>query len=184
MSLVNSEPQTPGWKAKDFRLNATDGYEYALRAFSDKKSLLVIFTCNHCPYAKAAWPIFLELFKKYDKNVGIVAINPNDESAHPDDSFEKMQKLVNKMKIPFPYLHDKEQEIAKAYNAQCTPEVYLFSVRDVSFSLYYHGRINDNWRYPKKVKEHSLENAIKGLLSGKQPPEEQLPSMGCSIKWK
>lgn len=184
MALVDSKPLPTGWKARDFRLPATDGYEYALRAFSDKPGLLVVFTCNHCPYAKAAWPLLLDLFSKYDDHVGIVAINPNDETVYPQDSFEHMIKLAKKLELPFPYLHDKTQEVAQSYEAQCTPDLYLFSVKEVTFSLFYHGRINDNWKQPKKAKEHNLEDAIKALIKGKKPPKEQPPSMGCSIKWK
>lgn len=184
MALVDSKSLPIGWKARDFRLPATDGYEYALRAFSDKPGLLLVFTCNHCPYAKASWPLLIELAQKYEKTIGVVAINPNDEDEYPEDSMENMKKLAEKLSLPFPYLRDQSQEIAKQYEAQCTPDIYLFSVKDVSFSLFYHGRINDNWKNTKKAKEHNLEYAIKALVAGKEPPKDQPPSMGCSIKWK
>lgn len=185
MAETESSQTTPiGWKARDFRLIATDDREYALRAFADKIGLAVIFTCNHCPYAKATWPQLVELSKKYDEHVGFVAINPNDEKAYPDDSFEKMKQYAEKWDVPFPYLRDETQEVAKAYDAQCTPDIYLFTVKDVTFSLFYRGRISDNWKQPKKAKDKSFENAMKALIAGDPPPEEQIPSVGCSIKWK
>lgn len=184
MALVYSKQLPLGWIAKDFRLEATDGYEYALRAFSDKNGLCIVFTCNHCPYAKAAWPILVRLNREYQKDIGFVAINSNNPASHPEDSFDKMVKLAKKLNLAFPYLHDSTQQIARDYLVQCTPDPYLFKYKKGKFMLFYHGRITDNWKYPRRVKERNLEDAIKALIKEEEPPKEQPPSMGCSIKGK
>lgn len=167
-------------KAPNFKLKDTDSNEIALSTLTKKKGLLIAFTCNHCPYAKAAWPHLIDFSEKY-KEITFVAINSNDEKEYPEDSFEKMQEKAKS--LPFPYLHDQTQEVAKKYNAVCTPDIFLFKNNEQT-KLFYHGRINDNWQNYEKVKEHNLENAIKSLLANENPPTNQPPSMGCSIKWK
>ena len=184
MVLVQSEPLPIGWKAVDFSLQDTEGQTYSLANFLDKKGLVIIFTCNHCPYAQAAWPVSIEISNQYEGDVGFMAINPNDAENYPEDSFEEMKNKKNEWNITFPYLRDENQEIAKAYKAQCTPDLYLFKNEGGEFKLYYHGRFNDNWQNPDQVTERNLENAIKDLLSDQPPPTNQPPSMGCSIKWK
>lgn len=169
------------FEALDFDLPATDGEDYSLKDFKDKKGLVVVFTCNHCPYAQAAWPLLIELAEVYQpKDIGFVAINPNDDSLYPDDSFEKMKEKTDELGINFPYLRDKNQTIAKSYKAQCTPDIYVFDRKN---KLYYHGRINDSWQNPDEVTSNDLEDALKALINGESPPENQHPSMGCSIKW-
>jgi len=169
------------FKAPEFDLPATDGKYYSLADFSNSKGLVVVFSCNHCPYARAAWPLLIELASEYQpKEIGFVAINPNDEVSYPEDSFAIMKKRFLEWGINFPYLRDKSQEVASNYQAQCTPDVYIF---DEKRFLYYHGRINDNWQDPANVKRHDLKNAIDDLLAGKASPKEQYPSLGCSIKW-
>ncbi len=182
MALIQSSKTPSGWEAPDFNLPGTDGESYSLDSFKDAKGLVVVFTCNHCPYARAAWPLLIELAAKYkDRGIAFVGINPNDETTFPEDSFEEMKKRISEWGINFPYLRDENQEIARVYDAQCTPDIYLF---DQARKLFYRGRINDNWQNPSLVTEHNLEDAIKGLLSGSPPPQNQPPSMGCSIKWK
>lgn len=182
MALTESSKTPVGWGAPDFSLPGTDGEVYSLSSFADAKGLVVVFTCNHCPYAKASWPLLIELAASYKKKgVAFVAINPNDEVAYPEDNFATMQKRVAEWKINFPYLRDESQEVAKSYGAQCTPDIYLF---DIDRKLYYRGRINDNWQAPDEAEEHNLEDAIDSLLAGENPPEDQPASMGCSIKWK
>ena len=114
----------------------------------------------------------------------MVAINPNDADTYTDDSFANMRKLVEEMNLSFPYLHDETQEIAKEYKAQCTPDLYLFKNEGGRFKLWYHGRITDDWQNPEKVKERNLEDAMLRLANDERKPENQPPSMGCSIKWK
>lgn len=182
MVLIQSQSLEIGkWQAPDFLLKGTDDQMHHLADSQSAKGIIVFFTCNHCPYAKASWPIMIDLANEY-KNRGIkfVAINAN-APVHPDDSFEKMKEEVIERNIPFPYLVDSTQEIAQAYNAQCTPDIYVF---DENKKLYYHGRINDNWQNPGEVKEENLKDAIEALLKNDPPPQDQPPSMGCSIKWK
>jgi peroxiredoxin len=185
MSLLHSHPLSPGWPAPDFKLkNAADDRESSLSDFTDKPGLLVFFTCNHCPYARAAWPLIIDLFQKFKHQVAFVAINPNDPVAYPDDSYEQMKLKVNQWPIPFPYLHDSTQQVARDYQAQCTPDLYLFKSQDSRFTLFYHGRVNDNWQNPGQVREENLRDALQRLVSHQPPPQDQPPSMGCSIKWK
>src|SRR3989344_4213221 len=108
-----------------FDLPATDGKNYSAESFKDAKSLVVIFSCNHCPYAKAAWPLLIKLAGEFkDKGIALVAINPNDEKQYPEDSFDQMEKRVSEWKINFPYLRDESQKVARAYKAVCTPDVF------------------------------------------------------------
>lgn len=182
MALVSSSKTPIDWEAPNFNLPGADGNNYSLDSFKDAKGLAVVFTCNHCPYAKAAWPLLIELAKKYkDRGVAFVGINPNDQTTFPEDSFEEMKKRAPEWGINFPYLRDEGQEVAKSYDAQCTPDIYLF---DQNRKLYYRGRINNNWQDLAAVTEKNLENAIESLLAGNPPPQNQPPSMGCSIKWK
>lgn len=168
-------------KAPDFNLPATDGKNYSLGSLADARAIVVIFTCNHCPYAKAAWPLLIKLADEYkDKEVVFVGINPNDENQYPEDSFEVMKQKVGEWGINFPYLRDENQEVVRAYKAQCTPDIYVF---DGKRKLYYHGRINDNWQNPDQVTREELKEALEDLLSGNPPPKIQHPSLGCSIKW-
>lgn len=186
MALLLSQTKPRGFQAPNFRLKDTEEQFYSPSDFGDKKGLLVVFTCNHCPYAQAAWPLIKELYQKYGNDVGFLGINPNDEVTYPDDSFEEMKQKKRAWAIPFPYLRDDTQEVARAYNAQCTPDPYLFK-NDPSargFKLFYHGRVNDNWQNPDQVKEKNLEDALNRLITNQSPPENQPPSMGCSIKWK
>lgn len=171
-----------GWPSPDFELPDTNGNLYKFSQITPKHGVLVIFICNHCPYAKAAWPILINLFNKYQKRgIDFVAINPNEDKTYPEDSFEMMKKKVVELGIAFPYLRDENQEIAKKYQAQCTPDLYLFNKEK---KLYYHGRINDNWKEEAKVTRNDLDEALRRLFIGDRPPVEQFPSMGCSIKWK
>ena len=165
-----------------FDLPATDGKNYSVESFKDAKALVIVFSCNHCPYAKAAWPLLIKMAGEFkDKGVAFVAINPNDENQYPEDSFDQMKKKISEWQINFPYLRDESQKIARAYKAACTPDIYVY---DNKRKLYYHGRINDNWQNPQQVKSEDLKDALNLLLAGNPPPQPQYPSLGCSIKWK
>lgn len=183
MSLMQSKSLPQGqWMAPDFQLTGTDGKVYSLNDFSGSKGIVIIFTCNHCPYAQAAWPILIAMSNTYQqRKIQFIAINANDPEAYPEDSFEEMKRRVVEWKIPFPYLYDEDQTVAKAFMAQCTPDIYVF---DQKRTLYYHGRINDNWQQPGLVKRQDLAEALDALLINQKPPVVQPPSMGCSIKWK
>ncbi len=182
MSLTYSSPAKVGAKTQDFNLPGTDGNKYSLDSFKKAKGLVVAFTCNHCPYAKASWPLLIKLADEFSgKGVSFVAINPNDENLYPEDSLDVMKEKVGEWGINFPYLRDESQEVAKKYKAVCTPDIFVF---DKDNKQYYHGRINDNWQEPEKVTREDLKDTLNSLLEGKDPPQDQKPSMGCSIKWK
>ena len=182
MSLTESQKAKIGSSAPDFNLSSTNGQNYSLDSFQDAKALVIIFTCNHCPYAKAAWPLLIKLANEFkDKGIAFVAINPNDEIQYPEDSFEVMKQRIQDWQINFPYLRDETQEVARTYGAVCTPDVFVFNQNR---KLYYHGRINDNWQEPEKVTQEELKEALESVLADNHPPAIQYPSIGCSIKWK
>jgi thiol-disulfide isomerase/thioredoxin len=181
---VESEQLPVGSVISAFKLKGIDGQEHAPADFSDKRGLLVVFSCNHCPYAKAAWPILVDLHQQFSDQLGFIAINSNDPETYPDDDFANMKKLAEEFGVQFPYVVDETQEVAKRYKAQCTPDPYLFVNENDEFKLFYHGRINDNWQEPDQVTEHNLQDAMQTLLAAQPAPDNQPPSMGCSIKWK
>ena len=171
-----------GSRAPGFSLPAIDGKFYSLNSFTDKKILIVIFSCNHCPYVQAYEDRIIALQKEFEKNgVQIVAINSNDDVKYPDDSFEEMKKRASDKKFNFPYLRDETQEVAKAYGASHTPQIFLF---DENRELKYEGKIDDNWQEPERVKSKYLRDAIEEVLEGKEVSVPETFSIGCTIKWK
>jgi len=184
MSLLYSKPLPANWEVPTFSLKGTDDKTYTLASFQDKDGLLIIFNCNHCPYAKAAWSILIDLHKEFGHKINFVGINPNNSDLYQEDSFEAMQVVVKKLGIKFPYLRDENQETAEQYEAQCTPDLYLFKKSNENFELFYHGRINDSWDDPESVTEENLKEALQKLTNNESVPINQPPSMGCSIKWK
>ncbi|MCL6493929.1 MAG: thioredoxin family protein [Ignavibacterium sp.] len=171
-----------GSKAPDFNLLGVDNKLYSLPSFADKKILIVIFSCNHCPYVQAYEPRIISMQKEFaEKAVQIVAINSNEDKNYPEDSFEEMIKRSSEKQFNFPYLRDETQEVAKAYGATHTPEIFLF---DQERKLRYHGKIDDNWKEPEKVKYQYLRNAIEEVLEGKEVSIPETFSIGCTIKWK
>lgn len=165
-----------------FSLAATDGKIYSPADFRDKKALVIIFTCNHCPYAQAYEQRLSELAKSSQPlGAQFIAICSNDAATYPEDSFEQMIEKSKQLGFPFPYLHDETQIAAKAFDAACTPEVYIF---DAEQKLRYHGRIDDNYRNPAEVKQFDLKDALNAVLSGEAPTHPLTPAIGCSIKWK
>ncbi len=182
MVLLKSTNVPLGTKAVDFSLKGIDGNMHSLSEYDDKDILVVIFMCNHCPYVKAVDGRIVQLQDRFEKqSVQFIGINPNDDNTYPDDNFENMVKRAREKGYNFPYLKDDDQSIAKKYQAQCTPDIYVYDKKRV---LRYHGRIDDNWQEPEKVTTHDLEDAIQALLEGGIPSLDQHPSMGCSIKWK
>jgi peroxiredoxin len=171
-----------GYKIPYFKLKGVDEKEYSLDDFSDKKILIIIFSCNHCPYVQAYEERIKEIQKEFgDKGIAVAAINANDDSSYRDDSFENMKKRAAERHFNFPYLRDEDQEIAKAFDASHTPEVFLF---DENRKLAYHGKIDDNWKDLKAVKNKYLQNAINELLNGNEISIPETFSIGCTIKWK
>ena len=182
MALTESLDITLGSRRPAFSLEDAYGDVYTDSSLMGELGLLLIFTCNHCPYALAVWERLRRLAKiAYGLGINTAAINPNIHPDYPQDSPENMAKLIIEKNIPFPYLVDATQAVAKAYQAQCTPDIYLISAK---MSLVYHGRIDDNWQDESSVKSHDLKGAILGLGNHKAVSRVQYPSMGCSIKWR
>ena len=165
-----------------FSLLGVDDKTYSLNDFSDKKILIVIFSCNHCPYVQAYEDRMIALQNEFEKDgVQIVAINSNDDVKYPDDSFDEMKKRAVVRGFNFPYLRDESQDIAKAFGATHTPQIFLF---DTDRKLKYEGKIDDNWQEPDKVKSAYLKEAILEVLKGKEVSVPETFSIGCTIKWK
>jgi peroxiredoxin len=167
----------PYFKLKDPYLK-----EYDINDLVGENGVVIIFTCNHCPYAQAIWPRSIELYNKVKLlGVNFVAINPNASNPnYPEDSVENMKEYIKKLNIPFLYLVDETQEVAKKFNAQCTPDIYFYNNEK---KLVYHGRFDDNWKDINKVTKRDLEEAILKWINNKEILEPQYPSIGCSIKW-
>ena len=171
-----------GTSATSFRLPGVDSKTYSLENFSDKNVLVIIFMCNHCPYVKAVLQRLIDLqTETAHQGVQLVGINSNDVDRYPDDSMENMQKITKERGINFPYLLDVSQETAKAYDAVCTPDIYVYGAER---KLLYRGRIDDNWEDEEKVTQRNLKEAVDCIVAGKEVPSEQTSSIGCSIKWK
>ena len=182
MPLMHSNGMPLGTPAPAFSLPGVDGETHSLDSFAGAELLVVVFTCNHCPYAIACEDRLIAIQRDYrDKGVQLVAINPNDAVNYPDDSFEKMKERAADKDFPFPYLHDETQEVARAYDAACTPDVFVF---DRERKLLYNGRIDDNWQAPDKVSRRELRELLDAALQGQTVDFKHTPSMGCSIKWK
>lgn len=180
--ITQSGPDTLpiGSPAPDFSLPATDGKTYSLKELSGGKAVVVNFTCNHCPYAKAYEDRFMELVRTFSPNgIAFVAINPNDENTYPDDSFEKMKERAQDRGFNFPYLRDAAQKTARAYGAVCTPHLFVI----IAGKIGYEGRIDDQWKDPAAVKHHDLHDALNAVVEGTAIPNTNTNPMGCSIKW-
>lgn len=172
-----------GMKAPPFSLMNVDGREVSLSDFSDARAMLVIFMCNHCPYVKHVASEIQRVAMDYmPQGVAVVGINSNDASKHPGDSPEQMVHEAEQRGYPFPYLFDEDQAVAKAYGASCTPDFFLF---DKNQQLAYRGQLDGS--RPKNdtpLTGSDLRAAIDAVLSGKEIPQPQRPSIGCNIKWK
>lgn len=172
-----------GDSAPDFNLKNTDTKMVSLSSY-DTKGAIIIFTCNHCPYAKAYEGRIKALHQKYKTEFPVIAINPNDPKQYPEDSYENMIIRSKKKGFTFPYLFDSTQNVAKGYGALKTPHVYLLEKKGEEFIVKYIGAIDDNYVDEKKVKEKYLENAIQALLKNETPNPATTKAIGCSIKWK
>ncbi|OIB57936.1 thioredoxin family protein [Natrialba sp. SSL1] len=172
-----------GDAAPAFELEGTDGETHTLESFADNEALLLVFTCNHCPYAKAKFDLLNDLAAEYD-DVAVVGINPNDAEEYPDDSFERMQDLVDDGTIQYDaYLRDESQDVAEAYGAACTPDPFLFRREDSEFILAYQGRLDDALNPDEEPSRFHIREAIESVLAGEEVALEWQPSRGCSIKW-
>lgn len=173
-----------GYKAPDFKLLDTISGEYkTLSEVKGSKGTVVMFICNHCPYVIRVNRQLVDLANDYiSKGIGFVAISSNDIENYPADAPDKMKKMAESMEYPFPYLYDESQEVAKAYQAACTPD---FSIYDENLKCIYRGQL-DNARPQNDIPSdgNDIRNVLDALLSNKEYKENQLPSIGCSIKWK
>ena len=171
-----------GDKAISFDLPAVDGKTYSLATLSQgKEATVVIFMCNHCPYVLAWLDRLVAAGRDYgQKGVAFAAINSNDPAKYAADDFAGMQKLAKEQGLPFPYLHDESQEVAHAYGAERTPEIFCF---DGDLRLRYHGAPDDNYEEAQASVPY-LRNALDAVLAGQEPPVAETPPAGCTIKWK
>ncbi len=181
MPALNTPVCEFGWKAQNFSLQSTSNEIVELNKVSGQNGTLIMFICNHCPYVLSALDEIIFEAKELIKNdIAVIAISSNDVSTHPDDSFENMQALSVDKKLPFPYLYDETQEVAKTYKAACTPDFFGFNSE---LSLQYRGRLNNKRESPNEIRRELYSAMIEIAKTGKGP-REQIPSMGCSIKWK
>jgi peroxiredoxin len=179
MALTYSPGDEIGKTFPAFTLPSVDGKDFS--SSSSQKPLLVMFLCNHCPYVKAIEDRLIALGARYKEQLQCVAVCSNDPTDHPEDLPENLRQRSQEKNYPFPYLVDADQKVARSFGAVCTPDLFLL---DQNRRLFYRGRLDDAWKNPDKVTRQELKEAIEGLLAGKPAPQEQIPSMGCSIKWK
>ena len=182
--LLNSKIVNKGWKLKPFNLLSVQGENLDQERLFKYNGLVIAFICNHCPYVKDIISrIVLDFKELANMDVGTVAIMPNDTESYPEDSYENMKKFSKENNFSFHYLIDKNQEVAKTYNAICTPDFFCF---DKNKKLFYRGRL-DNLKYKSKnllSREKNLVDAFKLKISKGLTVEKQYSSIGCSIKWK
>lgn len=171
--------------AADFKLKNVDGKMVSMADYPDAKGFIVIFTCNHCPYSKAYEERIIELDKTYKaKGYPVIAINPNDPEAMPDDSFEKMQVRAKEKGFTFPYLMDEGQKVYPQYGATRTPHVYILQRSEEGPKVAYIGAIDDNHEDASKVSAQYVASAVDALIAGKQPEPQTTKAIGCGIKKK
>lgn len=181
MALLHTPPAEMGSQMPEFQLRGVDGQLHHAQDYSSAPVLVVMFICNHCPYVKAVEDRLISLARELkEHHVQFVGICSNDEDEYPEDSFENMVKRAKEKNYSFAYLQDKSQEVARAFGAVCTPDFFVY---DKTRRLQYRGRLDDNWKDAKSVKNHDLKNAIMSLLQEGRCNGEQHSSMGCSIKW-
>ncbi|PLX43582.1 MAG: thioredoxin family protein [Hyphomicrobiales bacterium] len=171
-----------GWRAPGFTLPGVDGKTYTLTDVKGEHGTLIVFICNHCPYVKSVIDRIVSTAAELEVlGIKTAAICANDADAYPEDSFENMKLFAEEHGFTFPYLHDESQEIAKAYDAVCTPDFFGF---DAYFGLQYRGRLDESRKEAVPGAKRELYEAMKEVALSGKGPEEQIPSMGCSIKWK
>ena len=175
-----------GQPAPDFDLPATDGRRYSLDHFKDCRVLVVVFSCNHCPYVVGSEERMIKFELRYAPHgVSLVAINSNETESHPDDSFENMVRRAKQRNFPFPYLRNEDQSVALAYGALRTPHYFVFTKGESTpWLLRYTGRMDDNPRTPGTEKTHELADAVDALLEGRDVRVPVTNPIGCNVKWK
>lgn len=174
-----------GSEVADFRLKNVDGKMLALSDYKTAKGFIIVFTCNHCPFAKRYQERMNSFNKKYAAmGVPLIAISATDPIDVPADSYEEMKKRARQEKYSFPYLIDETQAVARMFNAGKTPHAFVVFKENGKWILKYSGAIDDNGAEPAKVQHHYLEDAVNALLAGEKVPVEVTKSIGCAIKWK
>ena len=169
-------------KATDFDLPGVDGARHSPATARGPNGLVVMFICNHCPYVQAVEDRLIHLARELEpKGAQFVGVCANDAAHYPDDAFDKLAARWRERGYGFPYLHDEAQDVARAFGAVCTPDIFVY---DAERRLAYRGRIDDSWKDASRVTRRELAEAIEALVEGKRPSREQRPSMGCSIKWR
>lgn len=169
----------------DFSLKNIDGKNVSLSDYKKAKGYIIIFTCNHCPFAMAYENRINALNKKYESlGYPVIAINPNDAIQYPEDNFESMQTRAKEKSFTFPYLYDETQNIARQFGATRTPHVFIVQKEGDKLVVKYIGSIDDNWEKAEDVKEKYAESAVDALLAGKSITTTFTKAIGCSIKWK
>jgi len=179
---TTTPPGEIGSTAADFMLPATDGQRYTLADVRGPNGVLVAFICNHCPYVRAIRArLVRDAHELQALGVSVVAINSNDAVAYPDDSFANMRRIAAEWQLPFPYLYDESQQVARAYGAVCTPDFFGY---DAQLKLRYRGRLDSSGKEERDGATRELFDAMKTIAAGGVAPAIQNPSIGCSIKWK
>jgi len=172
-----------GVPAPDFALPATDGRTHALKDIAGEKATVIVFICNHCPYVKAVIDrLVADARVLMREGVGFAAISSNDATSYPEDSFSNMRDFAKRQDFPFPYLYDESQAIARAYDAVCTPDFFGY---DRQLKLKYRGRLDEGRPSPPPPNaRRELLEAMRAIAAGGEAPAAQVPSIGCSIKWR
>ena len=171
-----------GSHVPSFELVNVEGSRLGSQYLAGAKAGLVAFLCNHCPYVKGSEEMLMTIVKRFQpEGLKTLVINSNDAVKYPEDSFEKMQEKAIAHALPYPYLYDESQGVARSFDAACTPEFYLF---DRDGKLAYHGTINDSPRDSSRVTKDYLSQAIEAVLEGRTPEPQFVHPLGCSIKWK
>ena len=180
---VNTPICNFGQTAPDFSLPGVDGNTWTLEQCAGPSGLLVMFICNHCPYVKAIRERLVQTCQELQQlGIGSVAISSNDPTDYPEDSFENMQKIAQEFAFPFPYLFDETQDIARAYDAVCTPDFFGYNTK---LELQYRGRLDSSGKNPAPPDgKRELYEAMRQVAETGHGPAAQIPSIGCSIKWR
>ncbi|MFC1616274.1 thioredoxin family protein [Patescibacteria group bacterium] len=182
MVLLESIDIPLGSDINSFTLKGADGNMYSLDNFDTASGIVIIFMCNHCPYVQAIWERLVILQDKYqEKGIQFIGVNPNLHPDYPEESLEKMKEYYDNYNMNFPYLQDDTQDLAREYQAQCTPDIFVYNQER---KLFYHGRVDDNWQDEGQVTKNELDEALDMMLEGRGAPSQQYPCIGCSIKWK
>ncbi len=184
MAETPSKMRPLGFKAPDFKLmDVISGRFLSLKELTSSKATVIMFICNHCPFVKHVNPQLVKIANDYiPLGISFIAINSNDAENYPEDSPQKMKEYAYRLQYPFPYLYDQTQEVAKAYDAACTPDFYIF---DGSGACVYRGQLDDSRpSNGKPITGKDIRVALDHLLNGKEVPKDQKPGIGCNIKWK